>query len=227
MVRRWSYLNSLNHVFSSQYKTLNFVYYEQSFKTNIFFKKSINSISILSRKSWSRRKHLHNWMVYQNIFSDWSTDYLFFKQYNNFTFNYQLFKNSFLCYNTILLKNLTSLTSVGLEKFSYSALTKKIMHYNNGFSVQNNFSKFLSSYRSVSWLYVTTPTNINDFKTLNLNQIHPIYCNHQNTFSVISQSETSSQWLSHIWNSLFTLSLYKTVELYKLHTLLLLPLINN
>lgn len=225
MIRRWSYLNSLNYIFFSQYKSLNFVYYEQSFKTNIFFKKNINYISVLSRKSWSRRKHLHNWMVYQNIFSDWSTDYLFFKQYNNFTFNYQLFRNSFVCYNTIILKKLTPLTSVGLEKFSYSSLTKKIMAYNNGIFTSSNFCKFLSKYRNVSWLYLTTPNNVNDFKELNLNQTFPIYLNHQGTFSVVKKHEVSLKWFEIIAHNLFILSLYKNIELYRLNTLLLLPLL--
>lgn len=225
MIRRWSYLNSLNYIFSSKYKTLNFVYYEQSFKTNIFFKKNINAISTLSRKSWSRRKHLHNWMVYQNIFSDWSSDYLFFKQFNNFIFNYQLFKNSFVCYNTLILKKLTPLTSVGMEKFTYSALTKKIISYNRNFPMSTNFYRFLGNYRGVSWLYVTTCSNVDDFKTLNSNQIHPIFLNAQGNFSFVDKTNTSFHWIISIWNSLFTLSLYNILELYRLNTLLLLPLL--
>ena len=45
------YLNNINNVFFDQYKLLNFVYYEQSFKNNIVFRKEINLISTISRKS--------------------------------------------------------------------------------------------------------------------------------------------------------------------------------
>jgi hypothetical protein len=227
MIRRWSYLNSLNYIFSSKYKTLNFVYYEQSFKINIFFKKNINSISTLSRKSWSRRKHLHNWIIYQNIFSDWSSDYLFFKQFNNLVFNYQLFKNSFVCYNTLIMKRLNPLTSVGMEKFTYSSLTKKIISYNLNLPMFTNFYQFLGNYRNVSWFYVTTCNNVDDFKTLNSNQIHPIFLNAQGNFSFVDRTNTSFHWFISIWSSLFTLSLYNTLELYRINTLLLLPLLKT
>ena len=129
MVRRWSYLNSINNIFFNQYKSLNFVHYEQSFKTNIVFKKEISPLSLITRKSWSRRKHLTNWLIYQNVLTDWSKDYIFFKKYNKFTLVYRMFKNSFFSYNLFLIKKLNVSASVGSEKIIFSSLTSKISKY--------------------------------------------------------------------------------------------------
>ena len=214
MVRRWSYLNSLNNTFFNQYTSLNFVYYEQSFKNNIVFRKDINFISTISRKSWSRRKHLTNWIIYQNVLTDWSREYIFFKKYHRFTVLFQMFSNSFLSYNMFLIKKLNSSSTVGSEKLLFSSLTSRIIRYGTNNSI--NFYTFLKNYRNVNWLYVTTPVTTSLTNTL----VTPIIYTSQTTFNQTFRNTSMQNLLLLIHQTLFQITLSKMLDLYKVTILL-------
>ena len=223
MIRRWSYLNNINSIFFDQYKLLNFVHYEQSFKTNIIFRKEINQISTLSRKSWSRRKHLTNWLIYQNVLTDWSKDYIFFKKYNRFTLIFQMFKNTFFSYNSFLIKKLNVSSSVGSENVVFSTLISKIITYCSRYS--SNFYTFLQHYKNVNWLYITTPKNSSNIQPSLGALFNPVFYTSQSLFTPSVQKQDSSLWFWMIYQNLFTITISKLVELYKLSILLHLILI--
>lgn len=225
MVRRWSYLNSINNIFFNQYKSLNFVHYEQSFKTNIVFKKEISPLSLITRKSWSRRKHLTNWLIYQNVLTDWSKDYIFFKKYNKFTLVYRMFKNSFFSYNLFLIKKLNVSASVGSEKIIFSSLTSKISKYCSKYST--SLHSFLQQYKNVNWLYVTSNTKLNVLIPQTSSILTPLVAIHQNILSNVDIEYSQTTWLYVIYNSLFTFYVSQLTELYKLSILLHLPLLKN
>jgi hypothetical protein len=223
MIRRWSYLNNINNVFFDQYKLLNFVYYEQSFKNNIVFRKEINLISTISRKSWSRRKHLTNWLIYQNVLTDWSKDYLFFKKYNRFTLIFQMFKNTFFSYNIFITKKLSVSSTIGVENILFSTLTSKIIRYCSKYS--SNFHSFLQNYKNINWLYITTPIKFDNNNPSFGVLFNPILATSQSIFNSYTVHHESSVWFWLIYQNLFTNSVSKLIELYKLNILLFLPII--
>lgn len=225
MIRRWSYLNNINHIFFDQYRLLNFVHYEQSFKTNIVFRREINPISAISRKSWSRRKHLTNWLIYQNVLTDWSKDYLFFKKYNRFTFIFQMFKNTFFSYNTFLIKKLNISSTVGSETILFSSVISKIIRYCSKQS--SNFYMFLRNYKNINWLYITTPKKITNNNPLVGNLINPILSTSQTLFNPSTVDQDATIWLVLIHQNLFTNFMSQLVTLYKLSIILHLPFLTN
>ena len=223
MVRRWSYLNSVNSIFFDQYRLLNFIHYEQSFKTNIVFRKDINQVSTLSRKSWSRRKHLTNWLVYQNVLTDWSKDYLFFKKYNRFTLVFQMFKNTFFSYNSFLIKKLNTSSTVGTEAFVFSTLISKVIKYCSKYSP--NFYTFLKYYKNINWLYITTPKKSEAIQQSSGTLFNPILHTSQSLFYHSIQQQDMVTWFWVLYQNLFTITMSKLIEIYKLSILLHLPLL--
>jgi len=212
MVRRWSYLNNINDIFFNQYNKLTFTHYQQNFKNTTVFRKEISQLSSLSRKSWARRKHLTNWIIYQNVLTDWSNEYLFFKQYNRSTLSFQLFSNSFLTQNQLLIKKLTASTSLGTEKVILGTITSKITQYT---LKSNSFvSHFLRNYKNINWMYVTYPRNAFMSPDL-LALFQPIFYISQSTFYQSNNVAPYTTYLQTIFNLLFQIIVLKIVELYK------------
>lgn len=222
MVRRWSYVNQLNSVSFSNYSSLDFAHYDATFRANIHFKRDIHSISKLSRKSWSRRRHLNNWLIYQNLLSNWSNEYLFFKQYSKFTFNYQLFKNSFFSHNLMILRKSSNSQLKGMESFISSPFISRISNYFN----RLNFSTYLffKRLKNNSWVFLTTPGTTSTPKLLESFNLNPFYTTHQLNLYPIDSKLLDLDCANQIVSLLFNVSLLKSVELYK--TLTLLTLIN-
>ena len=109
MVRRWSYLNSINRSFwlkplyqhvERHVKGYNLT----TFKGTTFFRNSLylTAPTKLSRKSFYRRRHLNNFLFYFNIISAWSQEYLFFKKLNKTLLMFGFYKNLYLAQNTLL-----------------------------------------------------------------------------------------------------------------------------
>jgi|LauGreDrversion4_2_1035121.scaffolds.fasta_scaffold12848_5 hypothetical protein len=220
MVRRWSYVNTVNNNFYSKFQDLNFAHFETSFKANIFYKKNINVLSKLTRKSWARRKHLNNWLIYQNIFSNWSNEYLFFKQYSKHIFNLNFFRNSFLTYNYNILKKSNSLYIKDTENWISNSFISRISNYSSklGFKSYQFFSKFKHN----AWFFISS-NNLNlFFQNLTLINPNPLYTISQSQLYPISFEKTSLFYIIQIYNELHRVITSKSVELYKINSLLLL-----
>jgi hypothetical protein len=220
MIRRWSYINNLNTRFANQYSLLNVVHFESTFKTNIYFKKNIYKISKLSRKSWSRRKHLSNWLIYQNILSDWSNDYLFFRRYNKFVLNYQLLKSSFLSFNFSILKKNTPALIKDTELILFSSITKSISKYYINFDYSSY--KFLLNFKNYSWIYATHYKNNNLINNVELLNNNPLFILSQSSLSSNKSKDNYYKYLTVILNFFISISLKKNLELYKMFILLTL-----
>lgn len=220
MIRGWSYVNRLNNVFFDKYSDLNFIHYESTFKSNIHFKRDINSISKLSRKSWSRRKHLTNWIVYQNVFSNWSNDYLFFKQYNKFVFNYQLLKHSFLVYNFMVLKKMNTSYIKDVEGFISSSFINKLSNYFN--KLNFNSYLFLKKLKNNLWFFISSINKPNLIKTIDTINPNPFYSTSQLNYYPIELKNLKLDCLTQILDTIFNIILLKNVEMYKVISLLFL-----
>jgi hypothetical protein len=220
MIRRWSYVNNINTSFFNKYLDLNFVHYETTFKANIHFKKNIPHISKLSRKSWARRRHLTNWIVYQNVFSNWSNDYLFFKQYSKFIFNYQLFKNSFLTFNLFILKKNNNSYIKGIESFVSSSFVNKISNYFNNSSYTSYL--FFQKLKQNSWMFISIPGEQTIAQITDNINLNPIYGVYQKNFFPVVVNNNKIDLIEYIWSNLWSLILFKSIEIYKIITILTL-----
>lgn len=222
MVRRWSYLNLINNTFSSEHKGLAFAHHFATFKATTYYRKSIHRITKLSRRAWSRRKHLHNWLVYQNLLANWSQDYLFFRKYSRFVMTLHLFKNSYLTYNLLVFKRSTATSFLGSENVVVSSIIKRVIRYSSRLS-PTTYS-FFKNYKNVSWLYVTTPSNLEEVQKVSDLTVDTTYLAYQSNYYTSGPSLGDSVWLQLLINSLFLNSFTQIVEMYKV--MILLTLVN-
>jgi hypothetical protein len=118
---RWSYLNQLNNnsatyngprVFGTSLNaSLPFlkVCHQTTFLATTYHRRRLYDLMMtkLTRKSFFRRKHFHNWLIYQNILSSWSREYLFFRRYARSLLALYFYRKSYLFYNLLIYKGTT------------------------------------------------------------------------------------------------------------------------
>lgn len=220
MVRRWSYLNQINHTFASEHGSLAFAHHFVVFKATTSYRKPIQRTTKLARRAWSRRKHSHNWLVYQNLLANWSQDYLFFRKYSRFTVALHLFKNSYLTYNLLVFKRTTMSTFLGSEDVIVSNLIRRVIRYSSRLNPLNY--TFFKTYRNNSWLYLTTPNVIEGVQIPSELSTDPIFLVHQSSCYITNIDIVETIWPQVLINSLFINASFKIVEVYKILILLTL-----
>lgn len=225
MVRRWSYLNKINQ---TRYKwredlTLKTAHQIVSFRATTYYRKPFITITKFKRRNWSRRKHLTNWLVYQNIMVDWSTDYLFMRRYNRFVIALRIFKYSYLIFNLLVFRKSSIVDFPGSEVMAVTNTIRRVRLYSSrlNFSCWTNFNQF----REVSWLYATSPYTREELQEVSeLSDDMAYYSYGPSLYSVAAEAR-DLMWMKLIDDLLFTMSLKQYVELYKVTILLTLPFI--
>jgi len=220
MVRRWSYLNLINTTFSSEHKALAFAHHYVTFKATTYYRKSIHRITKLSRRSWSRRKHMHNWLLYQNLVANWAQDYLFFRKYNRWALTLNLFRNSYLTHNLLILKSASTSDFAGAEEAVVSNFVRRIIRYSSKLNAQ--MYRFFHKYVGMEWMYVTTPLSIVKVQESSELADSITHLTYQSQYYVEEMDLSLTHWLQFLINLMFTHNLMKTIELYKMFTLLTL-----
>lgn len=158
MVRRWSYLNTINQSFESR-DSLNIlvqVFQQTTFKATTYYRKPLyNSlITKLTRKNFYRRRHLNNWIVYQNIITLWAKEYLFFRKYSRTLLSIFLYKTSFLTYNCLIHSRLTTDQLRSFDETRFTYLINALSRFCQSFSIRT-FS-FVTQFRTFSPMIVST-----------------------------------------------------------------------
>jgi len=224
MIRRWSYINSLNNFKwtngSMDYKYLSFSLHKTTFKDTTYYRRKIRYLSRLARRSWARRKHLGNWVFYQNILNDWSQDYLFFRKYNRFILNVQLFKNSFFVYNLLIITKIGIANFIGSEKVMISSLINRVSRYYS--RINPSFWTIPNNFRCMSWLYVTTNLATEELKTQSPFATDPVFTYYQTAFFTQMPVIHSINWVNTILNYFFQIIFNKICEIYKITVSLIL-----
>lgn len=171
MVRRWSYLNQLNTntkvtiVDNTDHNlTLLKVFQQTAFKATTYYRKPLYNPSItkITRKNFYRRRHLNNWLVYQNILTLWAKEYLFFRKYSRTLMSLFFYKNNFLMYNILVHTNSSINDLRGYEGVHMTHVVKSLK-----FFLKNNTSllfPFFTSFKNFSLSWFSSPT-LNFFKT--------------------------------------------------------------
>ena len=164
MVRRWSYLNSLNASFftAGRPKIGQLLYKHQYtlFKTTTYYRNKIYepTTTRLTRYSFFRRRHMNNWLLYTNVLNSWSNEYLFFRKYLRCTQTLFFFKTNYITLHLALLKAFAAhelpLFRVGVGTF----LTSKVFRFLTNWS-SNSILHYRRLFTTPLWLFTSAPTD--------------------------------------------------------------------
>ena len=164
MVRRWSYLNNINNLASDKIfvntKNNNLllkVFQQTTFKATTYYRKPIYNplVTKITRKNFYRRRHLNNWLVYQNILTLWSKEYLFFRKYSRTLLSLFFYKNNFLIYNALIHSN-TSVDSLrGYENSHMTHVVKAVKFFCRAKTTA--LFPFFTTLKCFSFNWISTP----------------------------------------------------------------------
>lgn len=147
MVRRWSYINSSN-TFNTQTLTssLNSAF-DANINATMYLRRSYPADTLLLRRQWSKRKHLHNWLALSNVLKDWARTYRFYRNYNRFVYNQHFTTSTFLAFNVLKSRSLAPALTRGAEHLIAAVTLRKWVNY-------------FSSSRNARWLALNSFKNI-------------------------------------------------------------------
>lgn len=163
MIRRWSYINSLNsNLFINNTPSINPVINVLrivSFKSTTYYWENLyfDNISFLTRRSYYRRRHINSFSIYQNILGIWSRDYCFFRKYSRPLFGLGFFKYNYILQNIFIAKNKDISDLIGFNSFKLTFLTNSIYRYCN--KVFTNILPSLLIYKG-PYLYTSSPDRL-------------------------------------------------------------------
>lgn len=187
----------------------------KSLKATTYWRKDLyHTPTKIRRKQTSRRKHLHNWLIYTNILTDWAKEYVFFKKYTKWVITLQMFKNSFLIYNLLLFKNSIPRDFIGYESSVIVNLVKKFTNYN--WLKSTIHTPFLKKLNCTYLCYITTNMSFDDIqKTSELTALTPFLI-YQSNLYIDNYSLNSLEYLNSLILYIYQLSFLKIIELYKI-----------
>jgi hypothetical protein len=163
---------------------------------------------------------MNQWLIYHNILVNWASDYRFFKRYTKAMLVQNLFTNSFLTYNFLMLKNTPSNSFKGAEHFLYSFTTKKV--YNYFLKYQSSKFNIFNFVRNYNLIILTQPTVTSSLTPASVTHINTTYKFSQNTLFSPKLKTSNSIHLLEICELLNYLVLINSTNLYKMLTLLTL-----
>lgn len=153
MVRRWSYINSINCASLLSFRVASKASVDKNLNTLMYLKRRYKPATRLTRRSWARRKRNNNWIVMTNVLSNWATAYRFYKNHNRLLY-YQFFtKRSFIAFDFVRASNSIPALNSGSEDVITSTYTKRILNYFKIYS--NPRLKFFLSFRGGRPLHVS------------------------------------------------------------------------
>lgn len=230
MVRRWSYLNYVNILYDN-YIPLDYASQVVTFKITTSYRRRLfpHEHSRPSRRFYARLKRLSTALHYNNILSNWSEDYLFFKKYNRFILTYKMFKHSYLVHNLLLFKKSPIYTLPGSENVIASYLVYSISKYFLN-SNPSFFAPFIR-YKGGQLLYITTDNIITEpvvaelkpTKSEELLAEVPVYSVHESSWYLDSNIDLDETFIFQtLISSCYEITFQRIMEIYKIIILLFL-----
>lgn len=182
MIRKWSYLTTTHDQnISTSLVAMSKCYSFKVFRMTTRFKKYKRYETSFVRKQDSTRKRQTSWLTLLSIFSQWSLQYIQYRQLLRYHQNTSLYSYQFIVPNI-------------------SVITKKI----NLFSPQLSF---VTSTLTSQWAKNTVGTNPVNFNTLSTNTCNDNVLSEVNVSGVILEKQTFSQTTlvqDYAVNSLYT-----------------------
>lgn len=155
MVRRWSYINSINTFYNQGYDSKRQSAFGVTVKATMYFRKPYSAYTVLSRRRWARRKHLFGWLALSNVLKTWAQTYRFQRNYLKSSSRTHFSKSSFLAFNTISLRNSLPSKHQGAESVVVSSLTRKVLRYFS--TLLNPRLRSLMSFKNINLSMVSFP----------------------------------------------------------------------
>jgi len=225
MVRRWSYLNTLNlqqfFFTTSKPKTLISGHQTVTFKATTYYRKRLFSplISKLMRKAFFRRKHLNNWLVYQNILSYWAAEYLFLRRYSRSLLALSFYKNSYLMYNVLVFGKISAADLTGFESFMVTSLLRSVTNYCRVGKAR--ILPFTSSFADVAWFYASIPSSWDSIQKGSRLKEDPAYVIAHRALTPAQPVKALDQALGALFVNFEVILLQNLVSLYKILSLII------
>ena len=190
MVRRWSYINSLNCTPLLASRSIPKASVDANLNTLMYLKKRYALATKLTRRQWARRKHLHNWIAPLNVLKDWAKSYRFYRNVSKLIYFQFFTKNSFIAFNLVSARHSIPALYKGSELILTGSYSKRVLRLFNiypnsrciffsSFSYtriltislhssmsSNQISDFFSSQSSVVPLYYDTLTSLTPWDTV-------------------------------------------------------------
>ena len=129
MVRRWSYINQINRISSSEFQSSSDAAFDSVVNSHMYLRKSFNSSTTITRRKWARRRHLSNWLSISNVMSNWSSSYLFNRRLLKALHAQLLTKHSFIVLSVLSFKNSIPSLHKNTESVISSTLTRSLFNY--------------------------------------------------------------------------------------------------
>lgn len=129
MVRRWSYINSLNIYHNPSFERHRQATFGVTIKATMYYRKPYSVPTTLTRSQWARRKHLNGWLVMANVLKEWAQSYRFHKNYTKATLRQNFTKSSFIAFNLVSLRNSIPCLNKGSEDILMSSAPRRILRY--------------------------------------------------------------------------------------------------
>jgi len=222
MIRRWSYINTINTTNVSTSVGMPRVRQDASVKYNMYLKVKFSKVSLVTRRAWVKRRHLNNFAIYRNVLADWSKEYIFYRKYAKFTFMLNLFRNTFWAQNLLISKNSLPSNYAYLESVYSMSLSRSFMSY---FSFKGSLRfKYLLTFKNTSWLYVTAPQTSNLLSAQSKTTFWPLYRETNSHLLPIAIKDRKLGLYNQLLQLASDLALSKAIEIYKVNILLTLML---
>lgn len=220
MVRRWSYINSINSVYYRNHKVAERSFFDINTNAVMYLRKEFQLSTRFTRKSWARRKHEHTFLQMANVLKDWSHTYRFYRNHA------RMVNSQFYTSQTYIAFNLTGARNIfpGLHKNSGTVVTasytNKLGSYFSKFS-RSSLSLF-GNFKNGNLILVSTKSFSQDTQDLNfLVQLPTIQYDTAGLRMALPPSEVLPQYprdvkaATRLLNALSTLWDQKLVALYK------------
>lgn len=226
MVRRWSYINSLNIYHNPEFERHRQATFGVTIKATMYYRKPYSVPTALTRSRWARRRHLNGWLVMANVLKDWAQSYRFHKNYTKATLRQNFTKSSFIAFNLVSLRNSIPCLHKGSEDILMSSAPRRILRY---FATAGSpRMRNLLSFKNSNLAFMSTKSQYWDVeKEIENNYSLPFFTDgitsmSHPTFAQPSTTAASLSVLTTIFAVQFTATL-KTLEfIYRTLTLLTL-----
>jgi len=224
MIRRWSYINSVNNSHMANYDIGRKSAFDVNMNSTMYLHRDYALSTHIPRHRWARRKHLYNWIQLANIMKDWAKVYRFYRKYTKFITNQYFTKNSLTAFNLVSSFNSIPCLFKGSEDVVAAPVTRKVLRY---FShMQNPRLTFFISNTHTARTLISYDPKYWDLKDLpEKPSFVPLFNDNLNSFTSCESSTTESSIVSQnttlnliIWP--FVMSLLKTKSIYRTSVLI-------
>ena len=225
MVRKWSYLNSFNHIMNKDLLPIKALKTFKVFRKTTRFKKFNKGITLMVRKKYAKRKYKTTWLFLTYTTQAWTSHYLKARQFERFFQSLGLFNAKAYAadYDVFRVSTAGSGTETGVNIFSCSWGVAQ--HYLNSRSpLQSTLQARLIKDSKVSYIQALSLTDLSKSESaypLATNYDNILYHPHTDNINPLNYAEllNSLSSASFSYNSRYIVACRQILTLLTLKSL--------